>query len=59
MQLVDRMLRPMLISELRGKGAIRYYSGLQKFVENAKTNFTPWELPERTPEVTLDTFGSM
>ena len=35
------------------------YSGLQKFAENAKTNFTPWELLERIPEVTLDTFGSM
>jgi len=30
------------------------YSCLQKFAENAKTNFTPWELPEMTPEVALD-----
>ena len=33
----------------------RNYSGLQKFAENAKTNFASWELPGWTPEVALDT----
>ena len=42
----------------KSPGALPNYSGLQKFAENAKTNFASWELPERTPEAALDTFSS-